>query len=123
MDFVTLDDALHLVGKLGFYVKDAGLLDSALSRPKTTLFGDFAYPTLELMAAAMHQSLVKNHALVDGNKRTSWMLLNTFIELNDHELEMTDDEGMDFTLGVAEGRYDIEESAALIKAHLKALAQ
>jgi death-on-curing protein len=119
MDFVTLDDALFLVSKLGLYVKDAGLLDSALSRPKTKLFGEFVYPTIELMAAAMHQSLVNNHPLIDGNKRAAWVILNAFVELNNHELEMTVDEGMDFTLGVAEGRYDIEESAALIKAHLK----
>ena len=76
MDFVSLDDAVYLIGKLGFYIKDPGLLDSALSRPKTTLFGDFAYPTIELMAAAMHQSLVKNHPLVDGNKRTSRFIMN-----------------------------------------------
>lgn len=118
MDFLTLDDAVFLVGKLGFYIKDAGLLESALSRPKTTLFGEFAYPNLESMAAAMHQSLVKNHPLVDGNKRTSWLLLNAFLELNNHCLEMTDDEGMDFTLGVAESRYDLEASASIIKAHL-----
>ncbi len=118
MDFLTLEDALFKITLLGFYVKDPGLLDSALSRPKTTVFGQFAYPSIETMAAAMHQSLLKNHPLVDGNKRTSWMLLNTFLELNGHELEMTDDEGMDFTLGVAESRYDLDASAAIIKAHL-----
>ena len=118
MDFIALDDAIYLIGRLGFYIKDPGLLDSALSRPKTTLFGDFAYPTIELMAAAMHQSLVKNHPLVDGNKRTSWMLLNAFVEMNNYDLTMTDDEGMDFTLGVAEGRYDLDAAAAIIASHL-----
>ena len=118
MDFLTLEDALFKIALLGFYVKDPGLLSSALSRPKTTVFGKFAYPSIETMAAALHQSLVKNHPLVDGNKRTSWMLLNTFLELNGHELVMTDDEGMDFTIGVAESRYDLEAAAAFIKAHL-----
>jgi death-on-curing protein len=118
MEFVSMEAALHNIKWLGFYVKDAGLLDSALSRPKTTLFGEYAYPSLELMAAAMHQSLVKNHPLVDGNKRCSWMLLNVFLELNGHELQMTTEEGLDFTLGVAETRYDLEAAAAIISNHL-----
>ena len=113
-----MEDALFNVKWLGFYVKDAGLLDSALARPKTTIFGEYAYPTIELMAAAMHQSLVKNHPLVDGNKRTSWLLLNMFIELNGRELEMTTEEGMDFTLGGAESRYDLESAATIIAEHL-----
>jgi death-on-curing protein len=121
MKFLSMEEALFNIKWLGFYVKDAGLLDSALSRPKATLFGEFAYPTLELMAAAMHQSLVKNHPLVDGNKRTSWLLLNVFLEENNYELEMTTDEGMDFTLGVAEGRYEIEQAAELIRTHMRAL--
>jgi death-on-curing protein len=118
MDFLTLEDALFKIRLLGFYVKDPGLLDSALSRPKASVFGEFAYQSIEMMAAAMHQSLVKNHPLVDGNKRTSWMLLNTFLELNGYSLVMTDDEGMDFTLGIAESRYDLEASAKIIKEHL-----
>jgi death on curing protein len=118
MEFLSMEDALFNVKWLGFYVKDAGLLDSALARPKTTVFGEYAYPTIELMAAAMHQSLVKNHPLVDGNKRTSWLLLNMFIELNGRELEMTTEEGMDFTLGVAESRYDLEAAATIIAEHL-----
>ena len=122
MEFVSMEAALHNIKWLGFYVKDAGLLDSALSRPKTTLFGEYAYPSLELMAAAMHQSLVKNQPLVDGNKRSSWLLLNVFLELNGQELQMTTEEGLDFTLGVAEGRYDLEASAAIIAKHLTAAA-
>lgn len=120
MQFLSMEDALFNIKWLGFYVKDAGLLDSALARPMTTLFGEYAYPTIALMAAAMHQSLVKNYPLVDGNKRTSWLLLNVFIELNALELEMTTDEGMDFTLGVAEGRYDLHAAAAIIASHLTA---
>jgi death-on-curing protein len=102
-------------------VKDPGLLDSALARPKTTLFGEFAYPTIEVMAAAMHQSLVKNHPLIDGNKRTAWLLLVSFLRINDLVLVMTLEEGLDFTLGVAEGRYELEQAAAIIKTHLVSL--
>ena len=119
--FLTYEVALLQASRLGFIVKDAGLFDSALARPKTTVFGEYAYPTIELMAAAMHQSLVKNHPLIDGNKRTAWLLLISFLAINDLDVVMTTDDGMDFTLGVAEGRYELEQAAAIIKAHLKAL--
>lgn len=118
MEFITLADALHLADRLGFYVQDAGLLDSALARPASELFGVDAYPTLASKAAALHQSLIKNHALFDGNKRMAWILLNAFIELNGSELTMTTTEGMDFTLGVADGRYRLEQATALIAQHL-----
>jgi death-on-curing protein len=119
--FLSYENASHQINRLGFTVKDAWLLDSALARPKTTLFGEFAYPTIELMAAAMHQSLIKNHPLVDGNKRTAWLLLTTFLLINGQTIVMTADEGIDFTLGVAEGRYDLEQAASIIKAHLSSL--
>lgn len=119
--FVSYEHAFHQITRLGFFVKDAGLFDSALARARTTIFGEFAYPTIELMAAAMHQSLVKNHPLIDGNKRSAWLLLVSFLLLNDLHLEMTTDEGMDFTLGVAEGRYEIEQAAELIRSHMRAL--
>lgn len=121
MQYVSIRDALQVIESLGFYVKDLGLLDSALARPSASMFGVDAYETPEGKAAALHQSLVKNHSLIDGNKRTSWVLLNVFLELNDFELHMTTDEGMDFTLGVAEGRYELEQAAAIIKGHLKNL--
>lgn len=121
MQYVSISDALQIVESLGFYVKDLGLLDSALARPGASMFSVDAYQTLEGKAAALHQSLVKNHALIDGNKRTSWVLLNVFLELNDFELKMTTEQGLDFTLGVAEGRYELEQAAAIIKAHLKSL--
>lgn len=121
MQYVSLTDAIQVIENLGFYVKDLGLLDSALARPSASMFGVDAYDSLEGKAAALHQSLVKNHSLIDGNKRSSWLLLNLFLELNEHELNMTTDEGMDFTLGVAEGRYDIEQAAAIIKSHLISL--
>jgi len=77
--FLELEDALQQIAVAGFYVNDLGLLDSALARPKTTLFGEDAYPTLELKAAAMVHSIIKNLAMVDGNKRTSWFMLSSFL--------------------------------------------
>ena len=81
--YLDLEDALYVIQRLGFYVKDVGLLDSALARPKTTVFGEDAYPSLSLKAAALAHSIAKNHALVDGNKRTTWALMVSFLVVND----------------------------------------
>ena len=56
-------------------VRDVGLLESAAARPRTSLWGGDAYPTLGSKAAALLDSLVNNHALVDGNKRRAAALL------------------------------------------------
>lgn len=50
-------------------VRDAGLLEAALARPQTTVFGVDTYPSLVERAAALTHSIARNHALVDGNKR------------------------------------------------------
>jgi len=116
--YLELEDALQQIAAVGFYLKDLGLLDSALARPKTTLFGEDAYPTLELKAAAMVHSIIKNHAMVDGNKRTSWFMLSSFLYINGYFIEMTADEGMEFTLGIATDKLSLDEAAAMIRKHM-----
>jgi death on curing protein len=117
-EFLTLDDALHIAGRLGFHIRDAGLLASALARPATTLFGDDAYPALSLKAAALLESVVRNHPFVDGNKRSGWTLAVTFLWVNGFRHDMTADEGFDLVLGVAEGRVDPDRYQSLRTAHL-----
>lgn len=68
-------------------VADYGLLDAAVARPQATAFGVDAYPDLFTKAAALLQSLARNHALVDGNKRTAWAAAWTFLYLNGVELD------------------------------------
>ena len=63
-------------------IRDIGLLGSAAARPQTTAFGEDAYPDLVTKAAALLQSIVNNHALVDGNKRLGWLATAVFLELN-----------------------------------------
>jgi len=117
-EYVELDHALDVIASLGFYVKDVGLLDSALARPKTTVFGEDVYQALDLKAAAMCHSLIKNHALVDGNKRTTWSLMVVFLFLNDFKHNFTADEGMEFVLGIATDQITIEQAAEMIRQHL-----
>jgi death-on-curing protein len=86
--YLTLEDVTELgiammaVESEDFLIADAGLLDSALMRPQASAFGEPAYPTLFTQAAAMMQSLVRNHALVDGNKRMAWAATKLFLRFN-----------------------------------------
>ena len=85
VEYLDLDDVLDLAERLlgsPVPVRDVGLLGSAVARPQTTVGGDDAYPDLWSKAAALLQSLVNNHALVDGNKRLGWLATAVFLELN-----------------------------------------
>ncbi|MDE0868632.1 MAG: type II toxin-antitoxin system death-on-curing family toxin [Aquiluna sp.] len=116
--YLDLEDALEQVAFLGFMVKDVGLLDSALARPRTSLFGEDVYPDLPTKAAAMMHSLIKNQPLIDGNKRTGWLLFVTFIATNGHQHDMTSDEAFDLTIGLATDVLTIEAAAKIISKHL-----
>ena len=84
-EYLDRDDVLTAgavaVGQI-LKVSDYGLLDAALSRPRTTVFGLDAYPDDFAKAAALLQSLARNHAFVDGNKRTAWAAAWTFLYIN-----------------------------------------
>lgn len=67
-------------------VADEGLLQAAVARPRASVFGDDAYPTLWDKAAALLHSLAHNHAFVDGNKRTAWVSAWAFLRLNGIDL-------------------------------------
>lgn len=103
VEFLTDDEAYAVVRRLGFQLRDAGLLSSAIARPRTTVFGADAYPDLATKTAAMFESLVRNRPLPDGNKRLAVVLTWTFLLNNGYRLEHTEDEAYDFTIARAEG--------------------
>lgn len=121
-EYIELEEAVSLIKKLGFYVRDIGLLEGALARPRTTVFGEDAYESLELKAAAMSHSLIKNHALVDGNKRTTWALMVSFLFINGYRHDFTTDQGFAWTLDLATDKITLEEAAAQIREHLVSLS-
>jgi death-on-curing protein len=85
VEFLELEDLIDLAAYLLGTpppIRDIGLLGSAAARPRTTVLGQDAYPDLWTKAAALLQSIVKNHALVDGNKRLGWLATAVFLELN-----------------------------------------
>ena len=117
---IRLEQALKVITqRLGFYIKDEGLVESALARPATTVSGSPAYASLALAAAAQTESLARNHALLDGNKRTAFTLLHVFLSLNDAQLKAEDNALFDYILDVAQGKLSLEESAEFIQRHLQ----
>jgi death on curing protein len=116
-EYLTLDDALQITQSFGFHVRDAGLLASALARPGASMFGEEAYPEFDRKAAALLESLVRNHPLFDGNKRTGWTIMVAFLWINGWQHDFTTDEAFELVVGVAEGRIDLSEAESLLRAH------
>jgi death-on-curing protein len=117
--FLDLEDLLHVATRtLGAEpeVRDAGLLESALARPRASALGEDAYPGIHEKAAALLHSLARNHALVDGNKRLALAATIVFYGMNGLRLTLTNDEAYDLIVEVASGRL---EDARAIAARLE----
>lgn len=116
IEHLELDDLLALVRALDTGpVRDVGLLDSAAARPQATAFGESAYPTVPLRAAALLHSLVGNHALVDGNKRLGWLATVVFLDLDACDVELSDDDAFQLVMDVAAGSAQVEEIARRLR--------
>jgi death-on-curing protein len=119
IEYLDADDLVDLAtGLLGDPppVRDIGLLGSAAARPQATTFGDDAYPDLWTKAAALLHSIVKNHALVDGNKRLGWLATAVFLEINGTSVtHVSNDAVYDFVIGVTTGGDDVGAIAALLQ--------
>lgn len=93
-------------------IRDIGLLGSAAARPQTTVFGEDAYPDIWTKAAALLQSVVKNHPLIDGNKRLGWLSTAVFLDLNGVATQhATDHDVYEFVVGIAAGAETVEQIA------------
>lgn len=109
MIYLTYADLLYVGQRaLGgdMPVRDVGLLESALARPRASAFGRDAYGSLNEKAAALTHSLARNHGLIDGNKRLSLAALIAFLGMNGSRLTWSNDEAYEFILDVASGRLD-----------------
>jgi death-on-curing protein len=98
-------------------VRDMGLLESALARPQNLLA--YGSPDLADLAAAYAAGIARNHPFVDGNKRTAWVVAETFAELNGAEIAADDASAYEAMLGLAEGRIDEKAFAAWMRPQLK----
>lgn len=113
VEYLDLDDLIDLArALLGDQppIRDVGLLGSAAARPQATAFGQDAYPDVITKAAALLQSIVNNHALVDGNKRLGWLATAVFLELNGFNAsKISNDDVYDLVIWVASTNASLED--------------
>jgi death-on-curing protein len=116
--YLTVEQALRIARTAvggPIEVRDVGLLESAVHRPRASVLGQDAYPDLFTKTAALLHSLAGNHPLVDGNKRLAWLATYVFLAKNGVELDPDDDAAYDFVIAVAAGRIDdVGEIAATL---------
>ena len=109
--FLTLEEVLEVHetllrefgGPLG--VRDLGLLESALFRPRTGYYHD-----LIEMAAALFESLLMNHPFVDGNKRVAFFSVDIFLRINGYRIAVDSDDAHRKIIEIIEQRTDVKES-------------
>jgi death on curing protein len=109
MIYLELEDALHVARRTleaNPEIRDLGLLESAVARPRASAFGEDAYRTLHEKAAALLHSLARNHPLIDGNKRLAFAATFAFLGLNRVRLTFSNDAAYHFVIEVATGRLD-----------------
>ena len=120
-EYLDIEDIVEMIRMLGIGpIRDLGLLDSAVNRPRSSAFGEDAYGTLNLKAAALLHSMTKNHALVDGNKRLAWLSTVVICDLNGFAPDLQDDDAFQLVRDIASSA---EEDIAAIanRLHLSPL--
>jgi len=99
-------------------VRDAGLLSSALARPRNVFAYTTPKPDLATLAAAYAYGIIKNHPFVDGNKRTGYVLCRTFLKLNGTDIDATDIEKYQMVIAAADGSLSEEQFASWLREKL-----
>ena len=98
-------------------VRDYNLLDSALENPFQSFGGEEIYPTLQAKAARLGYGLIKNHCMIDGNKRIGTHAMLVFLAINGIELDYTQKELYETILAIADGSLEYEDLLKWILEH------
>ncbi len=110
--YLEVDEVLRLhlleVGE-GVGLRDRNLLEAAVERPRQSAFGEDAYPTIESKAAALLDSLARNHPFIDGNKRIAVLASFVFLETNGYEVSTSNDEVVDTVLALIVRDIDFDQ--------------
>ena len=120
IEYLDLEDLLEIARRAvgeDVAIRDHGLLESALARPRASVFGQDAYADVHLKAAALLQSLARNDALIDGNKRLAWTACRTFLAVNGVWIKASEDQRFELVIRVATGDdHIIDEIAEQLRA-------
>jgi death-on-curing protein len=121
--YLTVEQVLFIHARLieetggSHGLRELGLLESAVMRPRATFGGRDLYPDLFSKAAALFHSLIHNHAFVDGNKRTAIVATGLFLLQNQYRLVADQNELESFTLSVVTTSVEVETIRAWLKEH------
>lgn len=127
MNYLTAEQVLFIHARLitetgGEHgMLNLGLLQSAVARPQASFDRQDLYSDLFSKAAALLESLVGNHAFVDGNKRTAITSTGLFLRINGYRLTASNQEVVDFTLQCAQGLISFEQMETWLKSHSQSL--
>lgn len=100
-------------------VKEAGLLNSAVSRPKAAFDGEDVYPAVSEKAAALFESLVQHHCFHNANKRTAFVSMQQFLRYNGFRFVMDQERAVEFTVDLVLKKYAFDELVQSIADHLE----
>jgi len=122
--FLTIDEIvrineLHIAlfgGRHG--IRDFALLDSAVQRPQASFGGKFVYQEIYTMAAVYAHGIIKNHPFIDGNKRTGMAAALVFLNANDYEVTLSNDDVYDIGIDLATSEISYEVLAEIFKDHI-----
>ncbi|MBV6624803.1 MAG: type II toxin-antitoxin system death-on-curing family toxin [Rivularia sp. (in: Bacteria)] len=110
---IHLDQVASFGGTSG--VRDEGLLESALAQPQATFSGKYLHATIYEQAAAYLYHIANNHPFIDGNKRTAFAVMDTFLRINGYILNTDNQETYILVLKVADGSFDKKEIAQYLE--------
>ncbi len=123
MNYLTAEQVLFIHARLvsetggSHGVRDLSMLLSAIGRPQTSFDDQDLYPDLFSKAAALLDSLIRNHPFVDGNKRTGITAAALFLQVNGYWLTATNSALEKFTIEVAQAQQNVAEIAAWFQAN------
>ncbi|MEH2174066.1 type II toxin-antitoxin system death-on-curing family toxin [Nostoc sp.] len=100
-------------------IRDESLLDSALAQPQATFGGELLHPTIHEQAVAYLYHLAMNHPFIDGNKRTAFAVMDTFITLNGYSLNLSQEQAYNLVIQVVQKEISKEELSAFLKLYLQ----
>jgi len=100
-------------------IRDMGALESAVAQPQMTFDGDELYPTIIEKASALGFSLIQNHPFADGNKRTGHAAMETFLVVNNYQINASTDEQVNAILKVASSEMSREEFTKWLRTHIE----
>ena len=121
IQYLSLEEVIEIGEALipDFRIRDIGLLESAVHRPATVIYGQEAYPSIEGKIAALMHSLAANHTLIDGNKRLTWSSGRLFAILNNLDFYVGIDEAEEVIISLSSGGLDAKSLAPIIGKWLK----